>query len=178
MEHLPLRRVAQGTMGVTSAMVQTLRELMAAELVAITFYASAASGRGVTENDADFFREHSEEEQGHYNNLADRLTEIQGQAIYTLDEARQLAPRDIEITNSMKAPELLELARVSSELETLAIQNYKAAIQQARQEEDETTIKVLRSILADEEEHLADFQAILEKANPVIIPPNLGQVGV
>jgi len=151
---------------------------MASELVAVSFYASAAAGRGVIESDAEFFRGHSEDEQGHYNDLADRINELQGQPIFTIDEVGQLAPGDIEVTRSMKAPELLEMARISSELETLAIQSYKAAIQQARQEEDETTIKVLRSILADEEEHLADFQAILEKANPVIIPPNLGQVGV
>jgi len=143
-------------------LIDKMRQLMATELIAVQFYASAASY--VTEQNAEFFREHAEEEQVHYNKLSDRITELGGKPIFTIPEVLQLAPEDIAVTEEVsQKPGTTELADLSMRLEMLAIENYNQAIQLSKQIGDEATTPLFREILREEEEHRADFEAIIEE---------------
>lgn len=148
--------------------IQLLRKALASELIAVQFYASA--GACVTEEKSQFFREHSEEEQVHYNDISDRITELGGKPIFTVREAVELAPIDLETSSkTTEKPSLVELAYISKKLEELAIEHYKKVIAHVKLAEDDSTLRLIQKVLSEEEEHRADFEAILEEEASLVI---------
>ncbi|MFO8012516.1 MAG: bacterioferritin [Phycisphaerae bacterium] len=132
--------------------IDLLNQARAAELTAILQYMA----------------HHYELEDGDYGKLAKRMKEI---AIQEMDHAEQLAERilylegqptsepDGKVTHGQDIPEMLKR---DIGLEQGAIDMYNDSAMACAQAGDHTSKRLFQQLLQDEEEHLDDFQNVLD----------------
>jgi bacterioferritin len=106
------------------------------------------------------FLEHANEEQGHADQLAGRITQLGG--------APDLNPQGLAMRSHSEYVEgsnLIEMLEEDLVAERVAIESYSEMIRYVG-ENDPTTRRLLESILAVEEEHAEDLKTLLEQLPP------------
>ena len=139
--------------------IKILNEALATEIVCVLRYkrhyymATGIHAQAV----ADEFLAHANEEQGHADQIADRITQLQG--------APNFNPEGM-LTRShseyVEGKDLTDMMREDLVAERVAIDSYSEMIRYLGND-DPTTRRMLEGILAMEEEHADDLATLLSK---------------
>lgn len=138
--------------------ISVLNEALATELVCVLRYKRhyyTATGLNAAPVAAEFLQ-HAIEEQGHADQIAMRITQLQGEPNF---DPEGLATRShAEYDDSV---DLLEMVREDLIAERVAIESYSEIIAWLGTN-DSTTRRMLEDILSVEEEHADDLLSILQ----------------
>ena len=161
-EHIENGAVTHGYRADRETVVKLLNSALATELVCVLRYRRhhfMAQGMNA-KSAADEFLTHSNEEQGHADQLARRITQLNG--------APNLDPQGL-LTRShaeyVEGATLAEMIREDLIAERVAIDSYSEIIRFLGAD-DTTTRRMLEEILAKEEEHAEDMAALLVTHGP------------
>jgi len=138
--------------------IEVLNEALATEIVCVLRYKRHYfTSRGIhSQAVAAEFLQHATEEQGHADEIALRITQLQGSPNFDPDG---LTTRShAEYDDSETIPEMLKEDLVA---ERIAIESYSEIIRWLG-DNDVTTRRMLETILAVEEEHADDLLNLLE----------------
>lgn len=141
-----------------ASVVELLNQALATEIVCVLRYKRhyfMATGIHAQAVAAEFL-EHANEEQGHADQLADRITQLGG--------APDLDPRGLATRSHSEYVEgttLLDMIQEDLVAERVAIESYTEMIRYVA-DGDHTTRRLLEGILAVEEEHADDLKNLLE----------------
>lgn len=141
--------------------IQVLNEALATELVCVLRYKRhfyTASGLNAAPVAAEFLQ-HANEEQVHADQIALRITQLQGEPNF--DPAGLAERSHSEYDDSAG---LLEMVKEDLIAERVAIESYSEMIRWLG-DKDSTTRRMLEDILAIEEEHADDLLNILADIN-------------
>lgn len=169
-QHIENGAVTNDYQGRRETVIRILNEALATELVCVLRYKhDAAMAVGIHGGPvATEFEEHAQEEQGHADLIAARITQLGGDPDYNPDGLRTRSHSEYIVKTS-----LVDMIRENLVAERIAIDSYTGMIRYLA-EDDPTTRRMLEEILAKEEEHaedLADLLATLdptEKTNPPV----------
>jgi bacterioferritin len=157
-QHMEEGAVTAGYGGDRAKVIELLNEALATELVCVLRYKRhyyMATGIHSQTVAAEFL-EHATQEQEHADQLAERITQLDG--------APDFDPRNL-VTRShseyVAGTSLLDMIQEDLVAERVAIQSYTEMIRYIG-EGDPTTKRLLESILAVEEEHADDMKTLLE----------------
>lgn len=141
------------------AVVKLLNEALATEIVCVLrykyhyFMASGINAKSV----AAEFLEHANEEQGHADQIAERITQLEG--------APNLSPEGL-LTRShseyVEGDDLVDMIKENLVAERIAIETYSEMVRYLGND-DPTTRRMMEEILAMEEEHAEDMSTLLEQ---------------
>ena len=144
--------------GDRETVVRVLNQALATEIVCVLRYkrhhymAKGIHSRAVAEE----FLEHANEEQGHADQIAERITQLDG--------APNFNPEGM-LTRShseyVEGEELLDMIREDLVAERIAIESYSEIIRYLG-DNDPTSRRMMEGILANEEEHTEDMKTLLE----------------
>ena len=109
---------------------------------------------------AEEFLKHSQEEQGHADQIAERIVQLGGAPDF---DPAGLSTRSH--SEYVAAAELVEMIRENLVAERVAIESYSEIIRYIG-EGDPTTRRLMEEILAVEEEHADDMKTLLEALGP------------
>ena len=139
--------------------VEVLNEALATEIVCVLRYKRHYfTSRGIhSQAVANEFLQHATEEQGHADQIALRITQLQGSPNFDPDglTSRSHAQYD-------ESEKLTEMIKEDLVAERIAIESYSEMIQWLG-DKDVTTRRMLEDILAVEEEHADDLLNLLEE---------------
>ncbi|MGI9595834.1 MAG: ferritin-like domain-containing protein [Acidimicrobiales bacterium] len=138
--------------------IEVLNEALATELVCILRYKRhyyTATGLNAAPVAAEFLQ-HANEEQVHADQIALRITQLQGEPNFNPEGLATRAHAEYD-----DSTDLLEMVREDLVAERIAIQSYSEVIGWLGSA-DPTTRRMLEDILAMEEEHADDLLSILE----------------
>lgn len=157
-EHIEAGAVTQGYKADPATMIKLLNEALATEIVCVLRYRNHYfMARGInSESVAAEFLEHANEEQGHADRIAKRITQLGG--------APNLNPEGMLLRSHSQYVEsnsLIEMIREDLVAERIAIDSYREIIQYIGGN-DPTTRRLLEEILAKEEEHADDLANLLQ----------------
>ena len=157
-QHILDGAITQSYRGDRETVIRVLNEALATEIVCVLryrrhyFMASGIHAQAV----ADEFLEHSKEEQGHADQIAERIVQLGG--------APDLNPSNL-LTKShaeyVEGDSLIDMIREDLVAERIAIDSYGEIIRYLG-ENDPTSRRLMESILAVEEEHADDLKSLLE----------------
>jgi bacterioferritin len=157
-QHIERGAVTEGYRGDLGAVIDLLNQALATEIVCVLRYKRhyfMAAGINAQAVAAEFL-EHANEEQGHADQLADRITQLGG--------APDLDPQGLATRSHSEYVEgsnLVDMLQEDLVAERVAIESYSEMIRYVG-ENDPTTRRLLESILAVEEEHAEDLKTLLE----------------
>jgi bacterioferritin len=161
-KHIQDGAVTQGYSGDLETAVKILNQALATEIVCVLRYRRhyfMASGIHAESVAAEFLQ-HSNEEQGHADQIAARIVQLNG--------APDLNPAGL-LTNShaeyVEGTTLLDMIKEDLVAERIAIDSYREMIQYFGND-DPTSRRMLEGILAVEEEHADDLVSLLEEVGP------------
>jgi bacterioferritin len=138
--------------------IKVLNEALATELVCVLrykrhyFMASGIHANAV----ADEFLEHSQEEQVHADQIAERITQLQGEPDFN---PATLAGRSH--SQYAEGNSLVDMIREDLVAERIAIDSYNEIIRYLG-DKDITSRRLMEQILAKEEEHADDMNSLIE----------------
>jgi bacterioferritin len=138
--------------------VRVLNEALATEIVCVlrykrhSFMASGIHAQAVAQE----FREHADEEQAHADQIAERITQLDGEPDFNPEG---LATRSH--SEYVEGTTLLDMIREDLVAERVAIESYTEIVRYLG-DHDPTTRRMLESILAKEEEHAEDMRTLIE----------------
>jgi bacterioferritin len=158
--HMERGAVTEGYQGDRKTVLALLNTALATELVCVLRYRRhyyMAAGIHAQAIAAEFLA-HSMEEQGHADRLAGRITQLGGEPDFNPDG---LATRSH--SEYVEGSDLEEMIREDLVAERIAIESYGEIIRYLG-ENDPTTRRLLGEILAVEEEHAEDLQALIQKS--------------
>lgn len=141
--------------------IDVLNEALATELVCILRYKRhyyTATGLNAAPVAAEFLQ-HANEEQTHADQIALRITQLQGSPNF--DPAGLTTRSHAEYDDSEN---LLDMVKEDLIAERIAIESYSEIIKWLG-DDDSTTRRMLEDILAVEEEHADDLLSILHEMN-------------
>lgn len=139
--------------------IDVLQEALATELVCYLRYTRhyyASSGLNAASVAAEFL-EHAGQELGHANQLAARITQLQGLPDFNPAVLAQRSHAEY-----VEGENLLDMVKEDLVAERIAIASY-TEIAQWLGDKDPTTRNLMESILAVEEEHADDLLGILQE---------------
>jgi len=138
--------------------VRILNQALATEIVCVLRYkrhhymAKGIHSKAVAEE----FLEHANEEQGHADQIAERITQLDG--------APNFSPEGM-LTRShseyVEGETLLDMIREDLIAERIAVESYSEIIRYLA-DNDPTSKRMMEAILANEEEHAEDMKTLLE----------------
>ena len=144
--------------GDRETVVRVLNQALATEIVCVLRYkrhhhmAKGIHSQAVAEE----FLEHANEEQGHADQIAERITQLDG--------APNFSPEGM-LTRShseyVEGDTLLDMIREDLVAERIAIESYSEIIRYLA-DNDPTSRRMMEAILANEEEHAEDMKSLLE----------------
>ena len=156
-QHIENGAVTEGYQANRETVVKMLNEALATELVCVLrykrhyFMASGIHAQSV----AGEFLQHANEEQGHADQIAQRIVQLGG--------APNLSP-DGMLTRShseyVEGSDLIDMIKENLVAERVAIDSYREMIDYVGKD-DPTTRRMLEGILAVEEEHAEDLVTLL-----------------
>ena len=157
-EHIEQGAVTAAYKGDRQVIIDLLNQALATELVCVLrykrhyFMASGINAEAVAQE----FSQHATEEQGHADEIAARITQLDGEPNF---DPEGLATR----SHAEYAPgtSLLDMIKEDLIAERVAIQSYTEMIRYIG-EDDPTTRRMLERILAVEEEHAEDMKTLHE----------------
>lgn len=157
-KHIEKGAVTEGYRPDRDTVVRILNEALATEIVCVLryrrhyFMAAGIHAKAV----ADEFLQHANEEQGHADQIAHRITQLDGEP--------NLNPEGL-LTRShseyVEGDTLIDMIREDLVAERIAIESYTEMIRFLGSD-DPTTRRMLEGILAMEEEHAEDMKSLLE----------------
>ncbi len=139
--------------------VEVLNEALATEIVCTLRYRSHYYlAQGIhAEAVANEFLEHANEEQVHADEIAKRITELNGKPNFDPDGLKTRAHADYKDVETLD-----EMIREDLVAERIAIATYSEIIRWLGND-DPTTRRMMESILAKEEEHADDLAKLLQR---------------
>jgi len=138
--------------------VKILNEALATEIVCVLRYkhhyymAHGLSAEPVAQE----FLQHAQEEQGHADQIAERITQLGGSPNFSPDGLLTRSHSEYVEGDTLK-----EMIQEDLVAERIAIDSYREIIQYLG-DKDPTTRRMLEEILAVEEEHADDMAGLLE----------------
>jgi bacterioferritin len=151
--------ITEGYKADRETVIKLLNEALATELVCVLrykFHYYMASGIHSQSVAAEFL-EHANEEQGHADQIAERITQLEG--------APNLSPDGL-LTRShseyVEGDDLVDMIKEDLVAERIAIETYSEMIRYLGTN-DPTTRRMMEEILAVEEEHAEDMSTLLEE---------------
>lgn len=157
-EHILKGAVTENYKGDRETVVKVLNEALATEIVCVLRYrrhyymASGIHAKAVAEE----FLEHADEEQGHADQIAQRIVQLDGEP--DLNPASLLTRSHADY---VEGDTLLDMIREDLVAERIAIDSYSEIIRYLG-DTDPTSRRLMESILAVEEEHAEDLKTLLE----------------
>jgi bacterioferritin len=142
-----------------SRVIDVLNQVLATELVCVLRYKRhyyMASGINAGPVAAEFLQ-HANDEQGHVDQVATRITQLQGEPDF---DPRGLAERSHSEYDTKTT--LLDMVREDLVAERIAIASYQEIVRWLGND-DPTTRSLMEQILAVEEEHADDLLNILQE---------------
>ena len=157
-EHIERGAVTEGYKADRETVINILNEALATEIVCVLRYKYhyyMASGINAQSVAAEFL-EHANEEQGHADRIAERITQLGG--------APNLSPEGL-LTRShsdyVEGDDLVDMIKENLVAERIAIDSYREIVTYLGNA-DPTTRRIMEEILAVEEEHAEDMSTLLE----------------
>ena len=158
-EHIERGAVTDGYKADRDTVVRILNEALATEIVCVLRYKYhhyMASGINAQSVAAEFL-EHANEEQGHADRIAERITQLGG--------APNFSPHGL-LTRShsdyVEGDDLVDMIKENLVAERIAIDSYREIVAYLGNA-DSTTRRIMEEILAVEEEHAEDMSTLLEQ---------------
>ena len=158
-KHIEQGAVTEGYSADRETVIKVLNEALATEIVCVLryrrhyFMASGINAEGV----AAEFLQHSNDEQGHADQIAQRIVQLGG--------APNFSPEGL-LTRShaeyVEGETLLDMIKEDLVAERIAIDSYRDIIQYLGND-DPTTRRLMETILAMEEEHADDLVSLLNE---------------
>jgi bacterioferritin len=154
--------VTEGYRADRETVVRLLNEALATEIVCVLrykrhyFMASGIHAQAVAQE----FLEHANEEQGHADQIAERITQLGG--------APNFNPEGLLMRSHAEYVEgtsLLDMIREDLVAERIAIDSYGEMVRYLA-DNDPTTRRMLEGILAVEEQHADDLKTLIESLGP------------
>jgi bacterioferritin len=158
-KHIERGAVTEGYRANRKVVVDLLNEALATEIVCVLRYkrhhymAAGINADAVAQE----FLQHANEEQGHADQIAQRIVQLQGEPNFNPDG---LATRSH--AEYVEGENLIDMIREDLVAERIAIDSYREMIGYIG-DKDTTTKRMLESILAMEEEHADDLVGLLEE---------------
>lgn len=161
-KHIEDGAVTQGYKGDRATVVKILNEALATEIVCVLRYkrhyymATGIHAQAVAEE----FLQHASEEQGHADQIAERITQLSG--------APDFSPQGLTSRSHSEYVEgesLVDMIKEDLVAERVAIDSYADMIRYLG-DDDPTTRRMLEGILAVEEEHADDLAKLLATLDP------------
>src|SRR5262245_1910707 len=159
-QHMEQGAMTPGYKADRDTVVKLLNEALATEIVCVLRYKRhyyMASGIH-SEAAATEFLEHANDEQGHADQIAQRIVQLGGEP--DLNPAGLLTRSHAEYVEGKSLSEMIKEDLVA---ERIAIDSYRDMVSYLGNN-DPTTRRMMESILAVEEEHADDLVNLLEKA--------------
>jgi bacterioferritin len=160
--------VTEGYRGDVATVLDLLNQALATEIVCVLRYKRhhfMASGIHAQAVAAEFL-EHANEEQGHADQISERITQLGG--------APDLNPHSLATRSHSEYVEgttLIDMLQENLVAERVAIESYGEMIRYIG-DKDPTTRRLLESILAVEEEHAEDLKTLLETLPHEVMTPH------
>ena len=138
--------------------IRLLNEALATELVCVLRYkrhyymASGIHSQAVREE----FLEHANEEQQHADQLAERITQLDGEPNFSPEGLV-----DRSHSQYVEGTDLIDMIREDLVAERIAIETYTDIIRYIG-DKDPTSRRMMEDILAKEEEHAEDLRTLIE----------------
>ena len=158
-QHIRRGAVTAGYQADRETVIKILNEALATEIVCVLRYKYhhyMASGIHAQSVAAEFL-EHANEEQAHADQIAERITQLDGKP--DLNPKGLLSRSHSEYVEGDSLVEMIEEDLVA---ERIAIDSYREIIHYLGTN-DPTTRRVMEEILAKEEEHAEDMKTLLEE---------------
>jgi len=156
-EHIAEGSVTAGYTADREIVLKLLNDSLATELVCVLRYRRHHfMARGIhSQSVAQEFLEHSNEEQGHADEIAERMVQLGGAPDFAPDGLT-----DRSHAEYVESDTLAGMIRENLVAERVAIDSYRDIIQYLG-DQDPTTRRMLEGILAVEEEHADDLAELL-----------------
>jgi bacterioferritin len=160
-EHMERGAVTAGYKADRETVIRILNEVLATEIVCVLRYkrhyymATGIHSEGV----ADEFLQHANEEQGHADLVAERITQLDGAPDFN---PAGLATRSH--SEYVEGKNLVEMIREDLVAERIAIESYSEIIRYLG-DRDPGTRTMMEKILTMEEEHADDMKTLLERVS-------------
>jgi bacterioferritin len=158
-QHIENGAVTEGYKGDRETVVKLLNEALATEIVCVLryrrhyFMASGIAAEGV----AAEFLQHANEEQGHADQIAQRIVQLQGEPNFNPEGLLSRSHAEYVEGNT-----LIDMIKEDLVAERIAIDSYRDMITYFGND-DPTSRRMLEGILAMEEEHADDLVSLLAK---------------
>src|SRR5438105_6873699 len=155
--HIEEGAVTPGYGADRGTVVKMLNDALATETVCVLrykrhyFMAQGLNSESVKEE----FKEHADEEQGHADRIAERIVQLGGEP--DLNPASLTARSHSEY---VEGTSLVDMIRENLVAERIAIESYREMIAYLH-DKDPTTHRMMKDILAVEEEHADDLNSLL-----------------
>jgi bacterioferritin len=157
--HIENGAVTEGYTADRETVVKLLNEALATEIVCVLrykrhyFMASGINAEGV----AAEFLQHANEEQGHADEIAQRIVQLKGEPNFNPEGLLSRSHAEY-----VEGTSLLDMIKEDLVAERIAIDSYREMINYFGSD-DPTSRRMLEGILAVEEEHADDLVSLLEK---------------
>lgn len=158
-KHIQNGAVTEGYSADRKTVIKLLNEALATEIVCVLRYRRhyfMASGINAESVAAEFLQ-HANEEQGHADEIAQRIVQLKGEPNFNPDGLLSRSHAEYVEGNS-----LLDMIKEDLVAERIAIDSYREMITYFGND-DPTSRRMMEGILAVEEEHADDLQNMLEK---------------
>lgn len=157
-QHIENGAVTDNYKGNREAVIKVLNDALATELVCVLrykrhYYMAAGINSEAVKSE---FLEHADEEQEHADEIAERITQLDGEP--------DLNPEglvDRSHSEYVEGTTLVDMIREDLVAERIAIDSYSEIIRYLG-DNDPTTRRMMEKILAKEEEHAEDMKTLLE----------------
>jgi bacterioferritin len=161
-QHIEEGAVTSGYKGNRDAVIKILNEALATEIVCVLRYKRHHySAKGIhSAAVAEEFLEHANEEQGHADKIAERITQLDGEPNF--DPAGILSRSHSQY---VEGNTLLEMIKEDLIAERIAIESYSEIIRYLG-DNDPTSRRLMEEILANEEEHAEEMKTLLDSLGP------------
>ncbi|HEX6044342.1 MAG TPA: ferritin-like domain-containing protein [Pyrinomonadaceae bacterium] len=158
-QHMENGAVTEGYTADRETVVKLLNEALATEIVCVLrykrhyFMASGIHAEGV----AAEFLEHANDEQGHADQIAQRIVQLKGEPNFNPEGLLMRSHAEY-----VEGESLIDMIKEDLVAERIAIDSYREMITYFGTD-DPTSRRLLEGILAVEEEHADDLVSLLEK---------------
>ena len=158
-EHMEKGAVTPGYAADRDTVIKLLNEALATEIVCVLRYKRhyyMASGIHAQSVAAEFLQ-HANEEQGHADQLAERIVQLGGEPNFSPEGMLMRSHSEY-----VEATSLIDMIKEDLVAERIAIDSYREVINYLGTN-DSTSRRMLEGILAVEEEHADDLVSLLEE---------------
>ncbi len=160
-QHVEEGAVTTGYAADREAVIQLLNEALATELVCVLRYKRHYfMAKGIhSESVKPEFLQHASEEMAHADRIAKRITELGGEPNFSPDGLSSRSHAEY-----MPGDSLISMIKEDLIAERIAIESYRELVAYLGNN-DPTTQRMIKEILAMEEEHADDMASLLEGMN-------------